>query len=130
MLTDALRADDGPLKSGYEEFFGPMSSGVDYFTHCSNSGVHDLFLGDEETRAEGYLTDLLSRRAVEYVKRRCREGSPVFPERGTTQPLTGLGKRGTTPRCPPSSTAADVGPKQLRRGEIPSLRNRVTCRLV
>ena len=59
----------GPLKSGYEEFFGPMSGGVDYFTHCSSSGDHDLYFGEEEKREEGYLTDLLSKRAVEYVLR-------------------------------------------------------------
>ena len=38
--------------------------GVDYFTHRSGPGHHDLWLGDEEHAEEGYLTDLLSRRAV------------------------------------------------------------------
>ena len=27
----------GPLRSGYDEFFGPMSGGVDYFTHCDRA---------------------------------------------------------------------------------------------
>ena len=58
-----------PIKSGYDEFFGPMSGGVDYFTHCSNNGTHDLFLGEAEHSEEGYLTDLLSHRAVDYVRR-------------------------------------------------------------
>ncbi len=58
-----------PLRSGYEEFFGPMSGGVDYFTHCANSGAHDLYLGEAERQEEGYLTDLLSRRAVDWVRR-------------------------------------------------------------
>ncbi len=66
----------GPLKSGYEEFFGPMSGGVDYFTHCSSTGDHDLFFGEEEKHEEGYLTDLLSKRAVEYVSR--KNGQPFF----------------------------------------------------
>ena len=64
-----------PLKSGYEEFFGPMSGGVDYFSHCSNTGQHDLYFGEEEQRSEGYLTDQLSRRACEWVK---REGDQPF----------------------------------------------------
>ena len=55
----------GPLKSGYEEFFGPMSGGVDYFTHCSYYGTHDLYFGEAEHSAQGYLTDLLSQRAVD-----------------------------------------------------------------
>jgi arylsulfatase A-like enzyme len=67
----------GPLKSGYEEFFGPMSGGVDYFTHCSSTGDHDLYFGEEEKHEEGYLTDLLSQRAVEYVSRD-RGDAPFF----------------------------------------------------
>jgi arylsulfatase A-like enzyme len=67
----------GPLKSGYEEFFGPMSGGVDYFTHCSSSGDHDLYFGEEEKHEEGYLTDLLSERALEYVQRE-RGEAPFF----------------------------------------------------
>jgi arylsulfatase A-like enzyme len=59
----------GPLRSGYQEFFGPMSGGVDYFTHCSNNGTHDLWFGEQERHEEGYLTDLISRRAVDYVER-------------------------------------------------------------
>ncbi len=71
----------GPLKSGYEEFFGPMSGGVDYFTHASNNGTHDLYAGEEEKHEDGYLTDLLSQRAVDYVKRMApgaAQGTPFF----------------------------------------------------
>jgi arylsulfatase A-like enzyme len=67
-----------PLRSGYEEFFGPMSGGVDYFTHCSSTGDHDLWFGEGEKKEEGYLTDLLSRRAVDYVNRMARGPSPFF----------------------------------------------------
>lgn len=59
----------GPLRSGYQEFFGPMSGGVDYFTHCSFNGTHDLWRNDEEYSQDGYLTDLISRHAVDFVKR-------------------------------------------------------------
>jgi arylsulfatase A-like enzyme len=58
-----------PLRSGYEEFFGPMSGGVDYFTHCSSHGTHDLWFGESEKAEEGYLTDLISNRAVDYIDR-------------------------------------------------------------
>ena len=68
----------GPLKSGYEEFFGPMSGGVDYFTHCSNNGTHDLYFGEAEQHEEGYLTDLLSRRAVDYVERMAGQDAPFL----------------------------------------------------
>ncbi len=71
----------GPLRSGYEEFFGPMAGGVDYFTHCAWNGTHDLWFGDQERSEEGYLTDLISDRAVDYVHRMAegaRAGTPFF----------------------------------------------------
>ncbi|MDI3381583.1 sulfatase [Xenophilus aerolatus] len=68
----------GPLRSGYEEFFGPMAGGVDYFTHCDSRGTHDLYEGAEASKAEGYLTDLLSRRAVDYVDRMAQGEAPFF----------------------------------------------------
>ncbi len=59
----------GPLQSGYQEFFGVMSGGVDYFTHCDSAGVHDLCEGEVEVDKPGYLTDLISDRAVDYIAR-------------------------------------------------------------
>jgi len=67
-----------PLRSGYEEFFGPTSGGVDYFTHCDSTGQHDLNFGEQEQRHEGYLTDLLSHRAVDYVNRMALQPAPFF----------------------------------------------------
>ncbi len=71
----------GPLRSGYDEFFGPMSGGVDYFTHAATTGVKDLYEGESELDASGYLTDLISKRAVDFIHRRQNEavsGSPFF----------------------------------------------------
>ncbi|MEO7391824.1 MAG: sulfatase-like hydrolase/transferase [Ramlibacter sp.] len=67
-----------PLRSGYEEFFGPMSGGVDYFTHCSSNGTHDLWFGEQEKQEEGYLTDLISKRAVDYIDRMAGGPAPFF----------------------------------------------------
>ncbi len=75
----------GPLQSGYEEFFGPMAGGVDYFTHCNFTGAHDLWRGHEgveqEHAEEGYLTDLISEHALDYVQRMAsgvKAGTPFF----------------------------------------------------
>jgi arylsulfatase A-like enzyme len=68
----------GPLRSGYEEFFGPMSGGVDYFSHCDSRGTHDLWQGEQEHREEGYLTDLISRRAVDWIERVAAPGAAPF----------------------------------------------------
>ena len=67
-----------PIKSGYEEFFGPMSGGVDYFTHCGANGSKDLFFNEEEAQDDGYLTDLLSQRAVAYIDRVAPTSKPFF----------------------------------------------------
>jgi arylsulfatase A-like enzyme len=79
----------GPLRSGYEEFFGPMSGGVDYFTHCSSNGSHDLWFGEEEKKEDGYLTDLISQRSVDYVERMAgaaKAGTPFFLSMHYTAP--------------------------------------------
>jgi arylsulfatase A-like enzyme len=60
----------GPLKSGYDEFFGSLSGAQDYFTHCDPGGVHDLFEGEQEVFRKGYLTDLITAKAVSFIKRR------------------------------------------------------------
>ncbi|MCB2017083.1 MAG: sulfatase-like hydrolase/transferase [Hydrogenophaga sp.] len=71
----------GPQRSGYDEFFGIMAGGVDYFTHCSGRGDHDLYHGEKEHMEVGYLTDIFSRRAVDYIERMApdaRAGKPFF----------------------------------------------------
>ena len=68
----------GPLRSGYETFFGPMSGGVDYFTHADSSGTHDLWLGEERQVEEGYLTDLITERAVDWIAASSQDDAPLF----------------------------------------------------
>ena len=68
----------GPRKSGYEEFFGPLGGGVDYFRHCNRAGKHDLYEGETEVSAEGYLTDLLSDRAIEFARRQASAKRPFL----------------------------------------------------
>ena len=78
-----------PLQSGYEEFFGPMSGGVDYFTHAANNGTHDLYSGDKEQHEDGYLTDLISHKAVDHVERMApaaAQGTPFFLSMHYTAP--------------------------------------------
>ena len=92
----------GPLKSGYQEFFGAMSGGLDYFTHCDTAGVHDLWEGETEVHRIGYLTDLISERAVDYVERR----------RGQTEPFL-LSLHYTAPHWPWETRADEAEAKHL-----------------
>ncbi|MGH8738330.1 MAG: sulfatase family protein [Burkholderiales bacterium] len=92
----------GPLKSGYREFFGAMSGGLDYFTHCDTAGVHDLWEGEAEVHRIGYLTDLLSARTVDYIGR----------QRGQTRPFL-LSLHYTAPHWPWETRADEAEAKQL-----------------
>lgn len=68
----------GPLKSGYDEFFGVMGGYTGYFTHHGDGGVHDLYEGETAIDIPGYVTELLSTRAVEYVRRHAGQDRPFF----------------------------------------------------
>jgi arylsulfatase A-like enzyme len=68
----------GPLRSGYDTFYGPMSGGVDYFSHCGTGGAHDLFDGEQEVHDHGYLTDLISQRAVDWIDQASAGGAPFL----------------------------------------------------
>lgn len=59
----------GPLRCGFDEFFGIMSGAGDFFTHKDMAGDPDLFEGDVPVERAGYITDLLTTRAVEYIQR-------------------------------------------------------------
>ncbi len=58
-------AEFSPNQRGFEEFFGILSGAADYFTHSD-----DLWENLKPVQKVGYLTDLLSDRAVEYVSRK------------------------------------------------------------
>ena len=69
----------GPRRSGYDEFFGIMAGGVDYFTHCTSTGEHDLYIDEHEHHEVGYLTDVLSQRAVDHVHQRAADAKAGKP---------------------------------------------------
>jgi arylsulfatase A-like enzyme len=60
----------GPLQSGFAEFFGILSGGCDYFTHRDGDGELDLFEDKVPIEKIGYLTDLLTERALRVISRR------------------------------------------------------------
>jgi arylsulfatase A-like enzyme len=75
----------GPNRHGFDEFFGVLSGATDYFTHRSADapggagaagGGADLWQDLTPTERAGYLTDLLSDKAVEIIGR--RHDKPFF----------------------------------------------------
>ena len=68
----------GPNRHGFDEFFGVLSGAVDYFTHrapdapggsAAAGGAADLWHDLTPIERVGYLTDLLSDKAVEILLR-------------------------------------------------------------
>jgi arylsulfatase A-like enzyme len=68
----------GPLKSGYDEFFGVMGGFTGYYTHIGDGGEHDLYEGEVPIERAGYVTDLLSERAAAWVAAASARPEPYF----------------------------------------------------
>lgn len=68
----------GPLKSGYEHFFGFRGGGVDYYRHTDVTQKEDLWDDDVNVRQAGYLTDLLGDRTVDLVNSFAKAGRPFL----------------------------------------------------
>jgi arylsulfatase A-like enzyme len=61
----------GPLKSGYDHFFGNYSGVLDYFTHKSGVGDFEqggLYEGESPVQKNGYYTDLIADKCIEYLR--------------------------------------------------------------
>lgn len=71
----------GPLKSGYDRFFGVYEGGTDYFTHqlvINQQVMGSLYEGETPIVRDGYLTDLLATRAVAEIDAARQVGRPFF----------------------------------------------------
>jgi arylsulfatase A-like enzyme len=74
-----------PLAHGFDVFFGYKSAAIDYYSHHTtrpsegaqfNEAQPDLWEGDKRIEQEGYMTDLITRRSVEFIKDSA--GRPFF----------------------------------------------------
>lgn len=70
--------DYDPLKSGYEQFWGLRSGGVDYFTHKNTQGKRDLWDNATPIERTGYLTDLIGDQAVSTIRTYAAGSAPFF----------------------------------------------------
>lgn len=77
--------DYGPLRSGYDHFYGIRTGGVDYYTHES-VGFKDFWDGDVPAEDVGYLTELLGDRAVEQIDTFSKTEAPFFLSLHFTSP--------------------------------------------
>jgi arylsulfatase A-like enzyme len=66
-----------PLKIGFETFFGNLDGAMDYFTHIDTLGQPDLYEGETPIGMDGYYTDLITDRSVDYV-RNCKADEQFY----------------------------------------------------
>jgi arylsulfatase A-like enzyme len=70
----------GPLRYGYQHFFGVASGAVEHFTHretvMGGQGEVGLYDGDAVVDREGYMTNLLAERAIAEI--RASAGAPFL----------------------------------------------------
>jgi arylsulfatase A-like enzyme len=59
----------GPNRHGFNEFFGILSGAGDFFTHKDAAGTPDLYEDLVPVERVGYMTDLLTERAIKYITR-------------------------------------------------------------
>jgi arylsulfatase A-like enzyme len=101
-----------PLRHGFDEFFGIKGGGADYFTHVGRRGVHELYEGDVTADRAGYMTDLLSTRAIEVVTR--KRDTPFYLSLHYTAPHWPW--EGPTDTHPPASRVPDAMPHDFSGG--------------
>lgn len=68
----------GPLKSGYDHFYGFRGGAVDYFSHANGDAKEDLWDDDVLIHQAGYLTGLLGGHAVDVVNGYAKTGQPFL----------------------------------------------------
>jgi arylsulfatase A-like enzyme len=72
------RREFGPLAHGFDEFFGLLSADIDHYSHREITGDLDLYEGDQPVERKGYMTDLITERAVRFLDQHA--GEPFFLE--------------------------------------------------
>ena len=70
------KAEYSPNTHGFDYFFGLKSGYHDYYTHHSGNGKPDLWENDRPIEATGYMTDLITDRAVKFIEQTA--GRPFF----------------------------------------------------
>ena len=83
-----------PDKHGFEEVFGPLGGSVDYIDHHDNTGKHDLYHNGQEVFREGYITDLFTEHAVDFIR---QKRQPFFLSMQYTAPHNPWQRRGDAP---------------------------------
>jgi arylsulfatase A-like enzyme len=93
----------GPLKSGYDHFYGFRGGALDYYNHGDG-----LWQEDIKIHQVGYLTDLLGSRAVDVINNYGKSGRPFL-----------LSLHFNAPHWPWEAPGDEAESERLRVGRLP-----------
>ena len=65
-----------PVNQGFDEFYGYVSGNIDYHSHYDNAGIYDWWHNLDTIREKGYVTDLITQHAVEFIE--ANKARPFF----------------------------------------------------
>lgn len=57
-----------PVHQGFDEFKGYVSGNIDYHSHYDNAGIFDWWHNTEKVKEDGYVTDLLTDHALNFIE--------------------------------------------------------------
>lgn len=96
-----------PRAHGFDVFFGYKSAAIDYYTHVTTrpgegaqfgDAQPDLWDGDSLVEQDGYMTDLIARRSVEFINQHAAR--PFFIDIAFNAPHSPFQPPGGPPRTP------------------------------
>jgi arylsulfatase A-like enzyme len=70
------RPEFSPNAHGFDYFFGFKSGAIDFYTHEAAAGLDDLYENATPVQVDGYMTDLITARAVRFIEQHA--GAPFF----------------------------------------------------
>jgi arylsulfatase A-like enzyme len=74
----------GPIRHGFDYFFGAKSGYVDYYQHTGPDGRPDLWENETPITEQGYMTDMITARSVKFIE--SHAGGPFFIDVAYTTP--------------------------------------------
>jgi len=108
------RPEYNPVHQGFDFFRGYVSGNIDYHSHYDNAGIYDWWDGLDSVSETGYVTDLLSKHASEFIRQNQQtpfflyvaHEAPHWPYQGRNDPADRF----------PDTDFAHLGSRQDRAG--------------
>lgn len=71
-----IKLRHNPIQNGFEYFYGIKSGAADYLSHKGDNRLPDLYENNQLVSHKGYLTDLFTQKAIEFLKQ--KHDKPFF----------------------------------------------------